>query len=431
MKGLDQIRTRAARDNKCKFTSLVHLVNVEHMKTCFANLKAGKASGIDLVTKEAYGLNLNDNIEDLVERMKSKKYQPKPVRRVYIPKPGKDEKRMLGIPTIEDKIVQSNVKEILESIYETEFLDCSYGFRPRRNCHDAIKALDVCVMAKPINYIVEVDIRKFFDSVNHDWMIRCLKEKIIDPNLLWLIRKFLKAGIMESGTYIESETGTPQGGIISPLLANIYLHYVLDLWFEKVIKSRSKGYMQMVRYCDDFVACFESERDAEDFMKQLHIRFEKFGLVVAEEKTKLLKFGPKEWKLAEKQGRKSETFNFLGFTHFGKKSRKGYWIMGHKTSKANLARKLKEIKEYIKSVRCKIPLKDWWEILKLKFRGHINYFGISGNHRCLAQFRYCLIINAFKWINRRSQKKSMDWQKFERHMEFNPLPEARICFKLY
>lgn len=431
MKGLNRIADKAARDRKCKFTSLAHLVNAQNLKASFGMLKTGKASGVDGVTKETYGQNLDTNIEELVRKLKSKEYRPQPVRRVSIPKPGTDEKRKLGIPATVDKLVQINVKEILECIYETEFLECSYGFRPGRSCHQAIKALDQCVLSKPINYVVEVDIRKFFDSVQHDWMLRCLRERIADPNLLWIIERFLKAGIMDEGKYLESEQSTPQGGVISPLLANIYLHYVLDLWFEKVIKPKARGYMEMVRYCDDFVVCCQSEADAKEFLEQLQKRFEKFGLKIAEEKTKIVKFGVQEWYLAEKQDRKAKIFNFLGFTHYGKKSRKGKWIMGHKTSKDNLTRKLKEITEYIKSVRNTLSLKEWWPVLKSKLAGHINYFGISGNYRCLEQFRYSLVHIAYKWINRRSQKKSMNWEQFKRFMEFNPLPRPRICYALY
>ena len=217
MNGLDRIVSKATRDRKCKFTSLVHLVNEENLKACFMKLKANKASGIDFVTKHDYFQDFEVNIKGLVNRLKSKTYRPQPVRRVYIPKPGKDEKRMLGIPTIEDKAVQSNVKEILESIYETEFMDFSYGFRPGRSCHDAVKALDSCVMSKPINYVVEVDIRKFFDNVQHDWLLRCLQERINDPNLLLLVEKFLKAGVMESGNFLDSKVGTPQGGLCKAL----------------------------------------------------------------------------------------------------------------------------------------------------------------------------------------------------------------------
>jgi len=380
---------------------------------------------------ETYGKNLQERLGQLVASMKSKQYCPKPVKRVYIPKAGKNEKRGLGIPSVEDKLVQIMLKKILEQIYEAEFLDVSYGFRHKLSCHDAVKALDKAVMTKPINYIVEVDIKGFFDNVNHYWLQRCLEEKIIDRNLLWLVRRFLKAGVVEDGKQLATEVGTPQGGVISPLLANIYLHYVLDLWFKKEIKSQAKGHMELIRYCDDFVVCCESEKDAKNFLKLLHVRLEKFGLEVSEEKTKVLKFGRQVWKQARRGKEKVETFNFLGFTHYCGKSRQGYFIMGHKTSKENLCRKLKETKEWLKQIRNKLRLKEWWPVLKSKLTGHYNYFGISGNYRCLQQFYNKIFLIVFKWINRRSQKKSMNLDQYLKYLQWNPLPTPRICYPMY
>jgi RNA-directed DNA polymerase len=250
---LNQIARRAKQDKRLKFTSLIHHVNESNLAECYRELKANKACGIDGETVEAYGKNLQERLSQLVASMKSKQYRPKPVKRVYIPKAGKNEKRGLGIPSVEDKLVQIMLKKILEQIYEAEFLDVSYGFRPKLSCHDAVKALDKTVMTKPINYIVEVDIKGFFDNVNHYWLQRCLEEKIVDRNLLWLVRRFLKAGVVEDGKQLATDVGTPQGGVISPLLANIYLHYVLDLWFKKEIKSQARGHMELIRYCDDFV----------------------------------------------------------------------------------------------------------------------------------------------------------------------------------
>ena len=325
---LNQIAIRAKQDKRLKFTSLIHHVNEANLAECYQELKRNKACGIDGETVEAYGKNLKERLSQLVGLMKSKQYRPKPVKRVYIPKAGKNEKRGLGIPSVEDKLVQIMLKKILEQIYEVEFLDVSYGFRPRLSCHDAVKALDKAAMTKPINYIVEVDIKGFFDNVNHYWLQRCLEEKIADRNLLWLVRKFLKAGVVEDGKQLATEAGTPQGGVISPLLANIYLHYVLDLWFKKEIKSQAKGHMELIRYCDDFVVCCESEKDAKNFLELLHTRLEKFGLQVSEDKTKVLKFGRQVWKQAQRSKEKVETFNFLGFTH--------YWVKLQKRGKSEL-----------------------------------------------------------------------------------------------
>ncbi|MDX5527852.1 MULTISPECIES: group II intron reverse transcriptase/maturase [unclassified Wolbachia] len=428
---LNQIAVRAKQDKRLKFTSLVHLINTENLARCYKELKRNKACGVDQITVESYGENLNEKLEVLVESMKRKQYQPQPVKRVYIPKAGSKEKRGLGIPSTEDKLVQIMLKKILENIYEANFLDSSYGFRPGRNCHQAVNALDKAVMYKPINYIVEVDIKKFYDNIQHKWLMRCLRERITDPNLLWLVKRFLKAGIVEAGNYEATKQGTPQGGIVSPVLANIYLHYVLDLWIEKKFKPRSRGYIQVIRFCDDFVVCCESKVDAEEFLELLKQRLNKFGLEVSENKTRVVKFGKRERQRAIREKRRTESFNFLGFTHYGAKSRRGRLMMGHKTSKLNLARKLKEIKEWLKIVRGSIRLKDWWQVLKAKLTGHYNYFGISGNYWCLKQFYTSVRKLAFKWINRRSQKKSMTWEQFVHYVEVNPLPKPKIHFSLY
>lgn len=430
-KKLNQIAVRAKQDRRLRFTSLIHLIDAENLAECYKELKRNKACGIDNVTVEAYAENLKEKLEILVENMKRKQYQPQPVKRVYIPKAGSKEKRRLGIPTVESKIVQIMLKKILENIYEVDFLDTSYGFRPGRSCHQAVKALHKAVMNKPINYVVEVDIKKFFDNVQHRWLMKCLRERVADPNLLWLVKKFLKAGVVKDEQYEATEDGTPQGGIVSPILANIYLHYVLDLWFEKKFKPKTKGYVQLIRYSDDLVVCCEREIDAKEFLELLKQRLNKFGLEISKNKTKIVKFGKKVWQQAIKQKRKTESFDFLGFTHYGAKSRKGILIAGHKTSKINLARKLKEIKVWLKAIRNRVCLKDWWTILKAKLTGHYNYFGISGNYQCIKQFYKRITWLAFKWINRRSQKKSMSMKQYLYYRQVNPLPIPRIRYSLY
>ena len=246
------ITLRAREDPKCKFTSLAHLLTEDFLKECFWELKGDKAPGIDGVKVEEYGEHLDENIEDLVVMLKAKQYRPRPVKRVYIPKPN-GERRPLGIPAIEDKIVQMGIKKILEAIFEQDFVDASYGFRVNRSCHDALDMIDKTIMTRPVNYVVDMDIAKFFDTVNHEWLMECLKRRIVDPSLLRLIARFLRSGVMEEGKYYETDKGTPQGGILSPILANIYLHHVLDLWFEREVKSQLKGFAQLVRYADDCV----------------------------------------------------------------------------------------------------------------------------------------------------------------------------------
>lgn len=428
---LNLIAVKARQDKGLKFTSLAHHINVDNLAQCYKELKFDKACGIDGVTVEEYGQNLRENLEQLVSSMKDKSYRPKPVRRVYIPKPGKREKRALGVPSVEDKLVGLCVKKILESIYEQDFLECSYGFRPDRNCHMAINKLDKEVMTKSVNFIVEVDIRQFFDNVCHYWLLRCIEERVIDPNFLILIRKLLKAGIVESGRYRASDTGTPQGWTASPLFANIYLHYVLDLWFERKFKPTCNGHAEQIRYCDDFVVCFEIRKDAERYLMELKQRLSKFGLSVSPDKTKIMEFGRRAWKRSKRYGRKPASFIFLGFTHFHATSRRGYFIMGHKTSKDNLRRSLKSIKDWLRSVRNFLEMRYWWPVLKAKLIGHYNYFGISGNFRCLMQFYKQVVSMVFKWINRRSQKKSMNWKRYIIYLQRYPLPIPRIYYSLY
>ena len=427
---LKLISAKASKDKRYKFTSLIHHVNEENLIKCYKELKKNRACGIDEVTVEEYGINLEENVENLVKRLKDKSYRANPVRTVYIPKANSKEKRGLGIPTVEDKLVQLAAKKLLEAIYEQDFQKCSHGFRPNLSCHTAVKALNEVVMRKPINYIVEVDIRKFFDNINHYWLQRCLEERILDRNFIWLIRRFLKAGVVKDGAVSGSDQGTPQGGVISPILANIYLHYILDLWFEKIIKPKAEGYVELVRYCDDFVVCCESRKDADDFLKALQDRLKGFGLSISEEKTRTVKFGRRPWQLANRRKEKLETFNFLGFTHYCGKSRRGYFMMCHKTTKSNFARKLKEVQEWLKAIRSQIPLKEWWPVLKSKLAGHYNYFGISGNYIRISKFYHRIVQIVRKWINRRgSRKVSCQW--FDNYLQLNPLPIPKIMFSLY
>lgn len=429
---INLITDKAKRDKRLKFTSLIHHINEENLAQCYRELKRDRASGIDNLTVEEYGQNLMENIRHLMVRLRTKSYRPKPVKRVYIPKAGKPgEKRGLGLPSVEDKLVQIMVKKLLEAIYETDFLACSYGYRPNRNGIQAIDKLDKVVMSEPVHFIVEVDVRKFFDTIDHFWMQRCLEERIADPNLLWLVRKILKAGYVEEGQHHASDQGAMQGGNLSPLLANIYLHYILDVWFEKKIKSQARGYMELTRFCDDFVVCCESERDAKEFLNQLKERFEEFGLNLSTDKTKVIEFGRQSWNRWKKSGKKPKTFNFLGFTHYVSTSRRGHFVMGHKTSRKNLRGKIQETSEWLKKVRNKLRLRNWWPVLKAKLTGHYSYFGISGNFRCLYQFYYEVRKEVFKWINRRSQRKSMTWEQYQQYLQWNPLPTPKIYHSLY
>ena len=428
---IDLIAVKAKQDKKMKFTSLIHHFNVANLASCYRELKRDKACGIDGVTVDGYGENLEENLANLVERLKRKQYRPQPVRRVLIPKPGKSEKRILGIPSVEDKLVQLLMKKIIESIYEPMFLEFSYGFRPGRNCHQAVNSLDKEVMQKPINCVVEVDIQRYFDNVQHYWLLRCIEERITDPNFIWLIKRFLKAGYVESGAVHKTLEGTPQGGVISPLFANIYLHYVLDMWLSRVFKPKCRGYMVPIRYCDDFVVCFEYRKEAERFLSELKARLGKFGLTVSPEKTCIHPFGRQAWKRAKRYNLKLETFNFLGFTHYCGTSRRGKFIVGHKTTKQNLHKSIRNVAIWLRKIRCMVPMREWWPILKAKLNGHYAYFGISGNMRCIKQFYRQVISLIFKWQNRRSQKRSMNWQRFCNYLKWYPLPQPKIFVNLY
>lgn len=422
---------RAGENPKYKVTSITNLlVNEDYLQECFHELKRDRAVGIDKVTVEEYAKELDKNLKGLSVRLKSWQYRPQPVRRVYIPK-ADGTKRGLGIPTVEDKIVQMGIKKILEAVFEGDFCEVSYGFRPKRNAHQALNALDKAIMSKPVNIVVDMDISKYFDTINHGWLMKCLKQRIADTSLLRLIGRFLNTGIMEEGKYIEVEQGTPQGGIISPTLSNIYLHYVLDLWFEKKVKKELKGYAQLIRYADDFVAVFQSKREANDFAAKLTQRLDKFGLKIAQNKSRVIEFGRYVWQRAQAAKEGVATFNFLGFTHYCDKARNGGFKLGRKTSKVKFAQKAKAMNRWLKGIRNLMKLQDWWKTLKRKLTGHYNYYGISGNIKALVNYYDLVAKLAFKWINRRSQKKSFTWEQFNRFLSVNPLPVPRIQHSIY
>jgi len=427
---LNLITKHATEDKSFKFTSLAHLLNEESLKESFHMLKKNKAPGVDEVTYEEYERYLNTNIRKLAKRMKAGKYYPQPVRRAYIPK-GEGKLRPLGIPALEDKIVQLGITRILNAIFEPNFLDCSYGFREGRGCQQALKQIDNAIMTKPVNHIIDADIRSFFDNVEHEWLMRMLEEKIADKNFLKIIKRILKAGVMEEGKLYQTDEGTPQGGIISPILSNIYLHYVLDLWVEKVVKRDMQGYVQLVRYCDDFVILVQYKEEAERVLELLEGRLNKFGLDLSKEKTRLIQFGRYARANAEKKGRKPDTFDFLGFTHFCDKTRKGNFKVGRRTKRKKFNAKLKEMNDWLKSIRNMVELKEWWKILVAKLRGHYEYYGISGNYVSIRAFykRTCKL--AYKWLNRRSQKKSMNWKQFTEYLEQFPLPQPTIRHNIY
>jgi group II intron reverse transcriptase/maturase len=353
------ISQRARRDPAFRFTSLAHLLNEGFLKACYFELGRDRASGIDGVTWKEYGKNLDGNLKGLVLRMKLKRYKPQPARRTYIPK-NKKERRPLGLPSLEDKIVQKGIARILESIYEADFLDCSYGFRPKRNCHQAINAVDKTIMSKPINHIIEADIKGFFDNVSHDWLIKFLQVRINDPSLLLLIRRFLKAGYVDSGNLVLTPQGTPQGGNLSPILANIFLHYVLDLWVEKKVRPHTRGAVYLLRYADDFLCMVQYADDAQRIEEALRERFAKFDLELHPEKTRTVSFGRYERENATRQNRKPNTFDFLGFTHYCDTTRRGKFMVNRKTSRKKFQIKLNAMNTWLRKIRNYKKLKEWW-----------------------------------------------------------------------
>lgn len=425
---LRRIAEIAKAKPKERFTSLIHLINAETLVECHKEMKAKKSPGIDEVTKEIYEANLIDNVNSLIARMKRQAYKPQPCKRVYIPKPGTDIKRPLGIPAYEDKLVQAALAKILNAIYEQDFLECSFGFRPNRGCHDAIKVLDKILNKSNIYYVVDTDIKGFFDNVDHQWMMKFIEHRIEDFNVRRLIARFLKAGIIEAGIKYDTSQGTPQGGVCSPILANIYLHYVLDLWFEVIVRKYSKGRAYMVRYADDSIFCFQYEEDALKFYNSLIKRLEKFGLEISQEKTKIIKLNKDD--NDDDGNNKGNSFDFLGFTHYVGKDKNGKKRVKRKTSKKKYRASLQRCKEWMKDNRT-MPTKEFMKTIKSKLQGHCNYYGITDNSRSVGNFIDECRSLIFKWLNRRSQKRSFNWDKFVLFLKKYPLPRAKVYVNIF
>lgn len=425
---LKRISWLSKQDRNKRFDSLMHLFNQESLEQCFHELDGNKAVGIDGVNKEVYGKNLKENITDLLARMKRMAYRPGPVRQVLIPKEGKPgATRPLGISNLEDKIIQKMTQKILEAIYEPIFLDCSHGFRPNRGCHTAIKDLMNYLYLNEIQTIIDIDLKNFFGTIDHKMLEDLLKEKIGDFTFMRYINRMFKAGVLADGEMSISEEGVPQGSCCSPILSGIFAHYALDVWIEEMVKPHCKRKIALVRYADDAVICCELEEDAMRIRNTLGKRLGKYKLQLNEEKTKCVAFDKKKARLGIKQ----KTFDFLGFTFYWGWSRQMQIIPKLKTRRKTIKSKLKKIKEWVQQEGHKMPMKELWKRFCKKMGGHIAYYGVSHNFRCVHNFVMKGIGIFFKWMNRRSQRKSFSWEQFEKFKQRFPIPKIRIVHSLF
>lgn len=403
---LQGIANKAQAKPQHRFGNLYELLNEAFLKECWCDIRQDAAYGVDRVSAEDYEQNLDENIHDLVERLKQKRYRAKLVRRQYIPK-GEGKLRPLGIPAVEDKLLQLAVTRILQAIYEQDFLRCSYGYRPNVGALDAVDKLTIKLQFGQYSYVVEADIKAFFDNLNHDLLMQMLEQRIEDGAFLRLIRKWLKAGVLDTdGQVLHPETGTPQGGIVSPILANVYLHHALDVWFHQEVKSRCHGEACLIRFADDFVAAFQHRQDAEWFYQALGQRLRQFGLELSAEKTRVIPFGRRP-----PLGKTS--FDFLGFEFRWGHDRQGVPRVQRRTARKKLRNSLRQFTEWCKD-KCRFKLAEVFEELNAKLRGHYNYYGVNGNYASLKQFYDAALLILFKWLNRRSQRKSYNWIGFRK-----------------
>jgi RNA-directed DNA polymerase len=422
---LGRIAELARRAPTMAINTLAHHIDVELLHAAYQRTRKDGARGVDGSTAADYAAHLEENLRALLDRFKSGTYFAPPIRRVHIPK-GDGSTRPIGIPTFEDKVLQRAVAMVLTAVYEQDFLDCSHGFRPGRSAHDAIDALWRGLMGMGGGWVLEVDIRRFFDSVDHRHLRAILDQRVRDGVIRRMIDKWLKAGVLEEGTLWYPDAGTPQGGVISPLLANVYLHTVLDVWFEQEVRPRLRGRAIIVRYADDFVIGFEHERDARRVMDVLPKRFGRYGLTLHPEKTRLVEF-----RRPTGDGKDPGSFDLLGFTHFWERSRNGSWVVKRKTSKTRFARALRRVAEWCR-FNLHRPMREQHQALARKLVGHYGYFGIIGNSRSLGRFKFEVQRIWRTWLLRRSSasRPRWRWQRFNEFLRRNPLPAARVVHRL-
>lgn len=423
---LRRVAERAKREPEGTFHSVAHLIDEAALARAFHRLRRDAAVGVDGITVETYGQNLGLRLAELHRRLKGRQYRHQPIRRVHLPK-GDGRTRPIGISATEDKVVQGALRDVLEAVYEQDFKDCSYGFRPGRSAHDAMRALRWSMGSNRVKCVLEADIKSFFDTVDRTRLLEMIRSRIPDGSLLRLISKCLHVGVLDEEQYTEPNEGTAQGSVLSPILGNIYLHHVLDVWFEREVKPRLAGEATLVRYADDFVIAFERQDDAERVLTVLAKRMKRFGLDLHPAKTRLVPFAPPR---REASGKGPATFNFLGFTWYWRKTRKGRWSAMCKTMSERLSRAIGSAYDYCRRHR-HASIKAQHDGLCRRLRGHFNYFGVSGNGRSLNALREQVHRIWFKWLNRRSQRQSLDWERYRSLQRAFPLPPVRITVVIW
>lgn len=426
---LEGIAAKARREPDLEFTSLAHHITKELIRGSLKHMPRKTAPGVDGIDVNTAEKTFDIWSDAMVASIHRQSYKPPAVRRVWIPKPGKTEKRPIGVPCVADRALQRSVATVLNAVYEQDFLNCSFGGRPGRGAHNALTTLNEIISGKKVGWVFEADLKNFFGSLDHGWLLKFVEHRVGDPRVISLIRRWLKAGVVEEGKLEASEMGTPQGGSISVLLSNIYLHYVLDVWYEKAVKPRLKGESYLIRYIDDFVVCFQYRSDAIKFQEVLGNRLAKFSLQIEPSKTRLVEFGRFSSKHAKERGKKMESIYFLGFTHFCTRNRKGNFMVGRKTEKSRLKRAIKKITDKMQEMR-HLSIKDQIHKINEMLRGHYNYYGIGGNILSLHKVFHKVEQYWRRMLSSRSWKGYVNWDKYKEIKARCPIlrPKIRIPF---